>query len=202
MSDLLSPLLEGFHVTGDLAHDAPGFLRHHGREGIARHVEVVVANARKLAAQTGADVEAAVTAAWMHDISRVLPGPAMVEPARLYGVDLLPEELQLPELIHGKLSAVFAERIWGVTDPVVLNAIRCHTTLRPEPSLLDKLLFVADKLSWAPHEAPYLTGLEAALERSLDHAAGYFLDWSMQQGYPVVHPWLREAAAQWARGLG
>lgn len=33
--------------------------------------------------------------------------------------------------------------------------------------------------------------LVAALERSLDKAVSFFLAWSMAQGYPVLHPWLR-----------
>lgn len=198
MPDILTQLFDGFPLTGDLAKDAPAFLRHHGREGIAYHVELVAANAQKLAARTGADERSAVTAAWLHDISRVIPGPAMVEPALYLGVDLVPEERQFPELIHGKLSAVFAEQRFGVHDPLVLDAIRCHTTLRPNPTLLDKLLFIADKLSWAPHEAPYHADLQAALDRSLDQAVWCFLDWSWQQRYPVIHPWLREAYEQFA----
>lgn len=163
MSDLLSQLFEGFTLTGDLSADAPGFLRHHGREAIARHVEMVAANARELARRTGAGEEVALTAAWLHDISRVLPYAKMVEPARRHGLELLPEEIQSPQLIHGKLSVLLAERLFGVHDPVVLDAIRCHTTLRPNPTLLDKLLFIADKRSWLRREAPYHAALEAAL---------------------------------------
>jgi predicted HD superfamily hydrolase involved in NAD metabolism len=197
--DTLSHLFAGFALTGDLATDAPAFLRFHGRDGIARHVSLVAANARQLAARTGAGEQAALSAAWLHDISRVLPEADMVEPARQCGVALLPEEVALPQLVHGKLSAVLAERYFGVEDPVVLDAIRCHTTLRPNPTLLDKVLFIADKLAWAPHEAPYHGALTAALERSLDEAVACFLDWSMAQGYRVVHPWLRQAHAQFCR---
>lgn len=200
MPELLSQLFEGFALTGDLSRDAPAFLRHHGRDGIARHVEMVASNAGKLAQMTGADQQGALTAAWLHDISRAIPYAEMVEPALFYGVALIPEERQSPQLIHGKLSAVFAERVFGVRDPAVLDAIRCHTTLRPNPTLLDKVLFIADKLSWAPHEAPYHGELTAALERSLDQAVACFLAWSWQQRYPVIHPWLREACREFCTG--
>lgn len=196
MTDTLTQLFKGFTFTGDLANDAPAFLRFHGREGIARHVAMVAANAGQIAARTGADEQAALTAAWLHDISRALPYADMVEPARFHGVDLLPEELQAPQLIHGKLSAVIAHKIFGVTDSAILDAIRCHTTLRPNPSLMDKVLFIADKASWAPHEFPQAAGLAAALDESLNRACAYFLDWSWQQRYPVIHPWLRDAYEQ------
>lgn len=213
MEDQLARLFDGFRLTGDLAVDAPGFLRHHGKDAIARHVEWVAANAQRLAARFGADERAAVTAAWLHDISRVLPGADMVEPAEQAGVELLPEERRLPELIHGKLSAVMARRFFGVEDPAVLEAIGCHSTLRAGAGLVVKVLFVADKLAWLPQEAPYMAELEEALGGgplagdmappgagggALDRAVWSFLDWARPR-YPVVHPWLREAHAEFAR---
>ncbi|MFZ5825225.1 MAG: bis(5'-nucleosyl)-tetraphosphatase (symmetrical) YqeK [Bacillota bacterium] len=163
---------------------------------MAHHVEIVAANALELARRTGTPEGPALTAAWLHDISLVLPYAEMAEHARRHGVPLLPEEIQAPQLIHGKLSALMAEQFFGVGDPAVLDAIRCHSTLRPNPTLLDKLLFIADKRSWPPHEAPYQAALEAALTNSLDEAVACFLDWSWQQRYPVIHLWLRQAHAQ------
>lgn len=202
MPDLLLQLVEGFTFTGNLAQDAPAFLCHHGRADLARHTELVAANAEAIATQVGADPQAALAAAWVHDTSQVLPYAAMLEPAFHYGLELLPEERRVPMLLHGKLSAVFAGKLFGVYDPAVLDAVRCHTTLRPDPTLLDKVLFVADKLAWAPHEAPYHTDLETALHRSLDEAVACFLAWLWQQRHPAVHPWMRGAYEQFCLHKG
>lgn len=196
MPDLLLQLVEGFTFTGALATDGPAFLRHHGRDGLAYHVELVAENASAIAAQIGANEQAAAAAGWLHDVSQVLPHAAMVEPAVHFGLEVLPEERRLPMLLHGKLSAVFASKLFGVYDPEVLDAIRCHTTLRPDPTEMDQILFVADKLSWPPDQAPYRAEVERALARSLAEAVACFLNWSWQQPHKVVHPWLRDAYTQ------
>jgi len=82
--------------------------------------------------------------------------------------------------------------------------MRCHTTLRAGSSLLDRVGFVADKLSWDPADAPYHADLVAALGQSLDEAVRCFLEWTWQERarLPVVHPWLREACKEFCTGRG
>lgn len=201
MADWLTRLTADFKVTGDLSVDAPSFLRQHGQSGVADHVERVAAKAGQIAAQVGADREAALTAAWLHDISLVLPATEMLSAAHSASVHVLPEERQAPGLLHGKLSAVFAEQFFRVSDPQVLAAMRCHSTLRAGASLLDRVLFAADKLSWDPEHAPYHDNMAAALAESLDRAVWCFLDWGWQRRaqMAVIHPWFREAHADMAR---
>ena len=70
------------------------------------------------------------------------------------------------------------------------------TTLRPRPTTLDKVLFVADKLAWdQPGTPPYADALQAALEQSLDQATLFFLTylWERRDSLLVIHPWLRAA---------
>lgn len=200
MANRLAHLFQGFTLTGELATDAPAFLRYHGQAGVAAHVELVATNALAIAAQVGVDPAAATTAAWLHDISLVLPYAAMVDMAAEYGVTVLPEEQQVPALLHGKLSAVFAAERFGVQNLAVLAAMRCHTTLRADPTLLDKTLFVADKLSWDPADAPWREELRSALCQSLDHAVWFFLErgWQERERMPVVHPWFEQAHAQFS----
>lgn len=47
-------------------------------------------------------------------------------------------------LLHGEAGAILAESRYGITDPEILEAIRCHITGKPEMSLLAQILFVAD----------------------------------------------------------
>jgi predicted HD superfamily hydrolase involved in NAD metabolism len=201
MPDFVTSLTADFMLTGDLSVDASAFLRHHGLAGVADHVERVAAQARQIAAWAGADREAAVTAAWLHDISLVLPATEMLSAAESAGVDLLPEERQAPGLLHAKLSTIFAEQYFAVTDPQVLAAMACHSTLKAGASLLDRVVFAADKLSWDPEHAPYRHHMATALDESLDRAVWCFLDWGWQRRaqMAVIHPWFRAAYVEMAR---
>ncbi len=80
----------------------------------------------------------------------------------------------------------------------MLSAIECHTTLKGNPSELDKIVFVADKIAWDQSGTPpYLDDLLAALDRSLDQAALVYLDflWDQREQLRVVHPWMVAARA-------
>lgn len=171
------------------------YLAEHGRPDLAAHVARVAANAREIGPTAGVSVDDAVTAAWLHDISQVMDGPAMLAMAEARGLPIAPEERQVPFLLHGPLSAVMAAERFGVTEAAVLNAIRCHTTLRARPTALDQVLFVADKLAWNPADAPYVPALRAALATSLDHAVRWYMayTWERRERLTVVHPRQREA---------
>ena len=96
-------------------------------------------------------------------------------------------------IIHQKLSVVLAHDIFGVTAPDTLSAIGCHTTLKANASLLDKVVFIADKIAWDQSgEPPYWVELQLALDHSLNHAAFCYLDylWQRRVTLRVVHPWL------------
>ena len=119
--------------------------------------------------------------------------------AREFGIEVLPEEDTFPMIIHQKLSVVMASELFGVTDTQTLSAIGCHTTLKRDASLLDKVVFVADKIAWdQPGEPPYLDEILEALEKSIDHAAFVYLDyiWQMRDKLKVLHPWTADAHAQ------
>lgn len=89
-----------------------------------------------------------------------------------------------------------AEDLFKITEPEILSAVGCHTTLRSKASLLDKVLFVADKLEWDQTGIPpYLEEVTDQLQISLDHAAFEYIQylWNRRELLKVVHPWLRDA---------
>ena len=47
-------------------------------------------------------------------------------------------------MVHAKLGAYFAEKEYGVTNKGVLSAITWHTTGRPEMTMLEKIIYIAD----------------------------------------------------------
>lgn len=203
--DIVDKLGIGFTFTGRLQTDVPAFLIHHECPHTAAHVAAVAAEARRIAQVCDVDADLAETAAWLHDISAVIPNRGRIPAAQALGIDVLPEEAQFPLIIHQKLSVSIAAALFGVSDAAVLSAIGCHTTLKAGASRLDKVVFVADKIAWdQPGTPPYLTTLQNALAGSLDHAVRVYLEylWAMRDSLKVIHPWMRDAYLESLRDSG
>jgi predicted HD superfamily hydrolase involved in NAD metabolism len=196
MHTSLAHLIADIQLTGDVAHDVPVFLKHNGRPDTAAHCGAVAAESHRIAALVGADVDAAETAGWLHDVSVIFPSEQRAAIAEQLGIEVLPEEAIFPMIIHQKLSAVLAREIFQIEDAAILSAVGCHTTLKPGARLLDKVLFVADKLAWdQPGYAPFHNDMHAALGRSLDQAALVYLSylWEQRAKLRVLHPWAQAA---------
>ena len=192
----LKSYLGDFQATGDIQADVSKLLLQHGHEHTYHHVKSVAAKAGELARQFGGEVELSEDAAWLHDISTVVPNEERIALAEALNTKVLPEERQFPMIIHQKLSVSFAKAVFGVTDPAVLSAIGCHTTLKAGASLTDKIVFVADKVAWdQPGTLPYQKELIEGLEHSIDTAALAYLDylWHRRGELRVLHPWVTEA---------
>jgi predicted HD superfamily hydrolase involved in NAD metabolism len=193
---LLANLCGNLHLTGNIAEDVSAFLHHHHHPETALHCQHVATAAREVAIVTQTNPTQAHTAGWLHDVSAIFPASERVQIARALGLEVLAEEDRCPMIVHQKLSRLMAQEIFGVTDALILDAVGCHTTLRPQPTTLDKVLFVADKLAWdQPGTPPYAQALQAALARSLDQATLFFLTylWERRDSLLVIHPWLRAA---------
>ena len=98
-----------------------------------------------------------------------------------------------------------AKEVFAISNEVILNAVRCHTTLRANASRIDKILFVADKIKWDQQGIPpYLKDILLAIDSSLDEAAYCYLEylWTSKNQLKVIHPWLREAYFDLKEKLG
>lgn len=133
-------------------------------------------------------------AGYLHDISAIYPNDQRIDVAKRMGIDLYKEEIALPMIIHQKISKAIALNEFKVTDPAILSAIECHTTLKRGYSDLDLVVFIADKIKWDQEgEPPYIAGLMAALDNSLEEAAYYYIEYLLNNDIQVIHPWLNEA---------
>ena len=192
LKDLIFPI----PLTGSIPQDVTAFLTHHNCPHTLDHSDRVAAAAQHLAKQFNADPQAARNAGWLHDISAVIPHNEWITCAESWKIEILPEERQAPVVLHQKLSAYLARQLFHITDPAVLSAVECHTTLRPGASRLDKIVFLADKLEWdQPGNPPYIAELEAALQDSLKEATQCYLSnmWQQRDKLLVIHPWFRAA---------
>ena len=97
-----------------------------------------------LAIQYGSDIEKANVAGLLHDCARCLPDDKMLLKCEKYNLSISEVERRNPYLLHGKLGAYYAENKYGISDADILSAITYHTTGKPDMTLLEKILFVAD----------------------------------------------------------
>lgn len=180
--------------TGNLLADVTAVCQYHQRPKLLQHLICVADEARSLAQRFQVGKEAAYTAGLLHDLGGLVPENERVTLAKRLGLKIYPEEEQVPMLLHGKFSAVFAELFFGVKDAAILNAIVYHTTLHYQPTPLEMVVCLADKIKWdAEGTPPYLNELNAALGKSLSCGAAFFVEYLGKQDLAVVHPWLKEA---------
>lgn len=143
-----------------------------------RHVQRVAAEAVKLAERFGADTDAARLAGLAHDLAAVAPRAEIIAVAEAWGVSLSAADRQIPQVVHGPLAATVLARRLGVRDSSILDAVRYHTVLRPRAALLDKIVFIADKVAFDPTtpRVDYEQAVQEGLERSLDAGVWAYLD--------------------------
>ena len=146
----------------------------------------------------GVDPAQVEVAALLHDIGGVVPRDRMVDLCQILGLSVRPEELQVPMLLHARISEIIAREVYGVDDPAVLQAIRVHTALHGQPTPLDKVVFLADKIEWDQGgEPPYRAELLLALDAGLDAGTCFMLTWmhTHRSELLAILPELREAWA-------
>lgn len=94
------------------------------------------------------DERSVLTAALLHDCAKNLPANSVYldgfTPPTVWG------EIPAP-VLHQYQGAYVAETHFGVSDPSVLNAIRYHTSGRPNMCEMEKLIFLADMLEDERH---------------------------------------------------
>lgn len=169
------------------------------RPRLLAHVRAVARESAALAERFGVDPQPCVLAALCHDLAGVLRPEDMLSMARTLGFWLDPSEELYPFLLHQRFGPILARERLGIDDPAVLSAIACHSTLKPQSSPTDRIVFLADKLAWDQEGVPpYEAAVREALEISLAHAVRTYLDLA----FPTLlhpHAWLIAARAELAR---
>lgn len=182
--------------SNNLAADVDRLLAHYGREVTRQHVPRVTRQAVDLAHRFNVNPEQAQQAALLHDIGGIFERSEMVGLCEALSLSVEAEERQVPLLLHAKLSVVLAQKWQGITDPAILQAIRYHTTLHGQPTPLDEVVFIADKLEWdGPGVPPYHAELSRALETDLSSGVRWMLHWmsTPEAKLLIPHPDLRAA---------
>ena len=153
------------------------------------HVLGTEQEAVRLAERYGADVTKARIAALLHDCTKKLDMDEQLALCRHYGIPLDELEQKALKLLHSKTGAAIARDVFAVDDDVY-NAIMYHTTGKPDMTLLEKIIYLADYIE-PSRDFPGVEDLRRAVHADLDRGLLKALDDSirdMQQwGNPVHH---------------
>ncbi len=149
-----------------------------------------------LAYRYGADPEKARIAAILHDCAKYVPHHRMILECEEAGCPVSDSERKNPALLHAKLGAIYAEKLFGIQDPEILSAILWHTTGKPDMSLLEKIIYIADYMEPNRDKSPILPEVRAEAFRNLDLCLYRIMDGMMAYlagGLDPVDPMTKNA---------
>ncbi len=142
------------------------------------HVVGCEAEAVNLAMRWGEDPENAAEAGILHDITKKLVLSDQLILCRKYGIINDTAEEENVKLLHAKTGAAIAKDLFNISDEIY-DAIRWHTTGKPDMTLLEKIIYMADyiepnrdfegveklrKLAYEDLDKAMALGLEMSLE--------------------------------------
>lgn len=159
------------------------------------HTLSVAYTAANLAACHGGDIEKALVAGMLHDCAKGLPDHKLLEHCEKHHIPVSKEERRKPSLLHAKVGSYLAHKKYRVSDTDILNAICYHTTGRPEMSLLEKIIFVADYMEPGRRQAPRLEQIRRTSYADLDQAVLMILEDTLaylQESSSVIDQTTRE----------
>lgn len=165
------------------------------REDVLKHVEDVANIAIALARAYNLDIVKTKLAALLHDISGVMTPQEMYDFAKTRGLEIDPAEEKYHALLHQRVSKIIAQEEYDITDSDILSAIECHTTLKKNASMYDKVIFIADKISWDTKGVPsYDDLLKGGSAETLVEACYLYIKYQFDNNLLVMaHQWLIDA---------
>lgn len=134
------------------------------------HTLGVEFTAAAMAMKFGADIDRTELAGLLHDCAKCIDDEEKIDECKKYGIEISDVEKRNPFLIHSKLGAVYAKKKYGVDDAEILSAITYHTTGRPDMTLIEKIVFIADYIEPARDKAKNLSEIRKIAFEDIDEA--------------------------------
>ena len=165
------------------------------------HVAGCESEAIELARRWGEDPDLAAEAGILHDITKRLSYEEQLNLCAKYDMICDHAELAAPKLLHAKTGAAVAGDRFGCGDAVV-SAIRWHTTGKPDMTLLEKIIYLADYIE-PTRDFPGVAELRELAYQDIDRAMLLGLQMSVDEirrdGREPYHDTLD--ALEWYRGI-
>lgn len=86
----------------------------------------------------------ALVAGLLHDCAKNYPDKELLEHCLRLKLPLSDYEKRIPELLHAVYGAYLAREEYGITQEDILLAVRNHTLGRPNMTLLEQIVYLAD----------------------------------------------------------
>lgn len=134
------------------------------------HTIGVAYTAAALAMRYGADIEKAQLAGILHDNAKCIPYEKAMQLSEKYNIPLNDAEKANPALLHSKIGAYLAMHKYKINDKEIIRAILYHTTGRPNMTLIEKIIYIADYIEPRRHKAQNLTEIRRLAFIDIDKA--------------------------------
>lgn len=132
------------------------------------HTMGVMYTCAALAMVHGCDLTQAQTAGLLHDCAKCIPNKKKLKMCSQHKIPVTEFEKTHPFLLHAKLGAYVAKAKYGVTDQEILSSITWHTTGKPDMTLLEKIVYIADYIEPKRDKAPNLAFVRKLAFQDLD----------------------------------
>lgn len=133
-----------------------------------QHTIGVRYTAQSMAMRFGLDIEQAGYAGVLHDCAKYLSDSQMLLECQKNQIRCSEMEKRKPSLLHAKLGAFYAKKIYGIIEEEVLSAIRWHTTGKPGMSELEKVVYIADYIEPGRRILPHMEEIRKMAFINLD----------------------------------
>lgn len=133
-----------FEARKKYFNEIEDFLKKNLKQSRFRHTLGVANAAACLAMRYKEDVDKAYIAGLFHDCAKCFDDSKTIKLCKKYNVELNEFEKENLFIVHGKLGAAIAAKEFAIDDEELLNGIRFHTTGRPEMTLFEKIIYLAD----------------------------------------------------------
>lgn len=128
----------------------------------------VMYTAAALAMRYDADVNRCMVAGLLHDCAKCLSSAEKIEACEMYHLPISEVERCNPGLLHAKLGAYYMETYYQIEDKMLLDAVTYHSTGRPDMTLYDKIIYIADYIEPHRNKAPDLDRVRKLAFTDLD----------------------------------
>lgn len=143
------------------------------------HTLGVAYTAAGLAFAYEADAKKAFVAGLLHDCAKCLSHQKRLSVCKKNHIEVTETEKENPVLLHAKVGAFYANEKYGIDDVDVIHSILYHTTGRPDMSVLEKIIYVADYIEPHRKKLPRLTEIRKMAYVDLDMAVYMILENSL-----------------------
>ncbi|MDD7739710.1 MAG: bis(5'-nucleosyl)-tetraphosphatase (symmetrical) YqeK [Fusicatenibacter sp.] len=144
------------------------------------HTLGVMFTAASMAMVWDVDLTRARVAGLLHDCAKCIPNEKKISMCKKNEIPVTSFELANPFLLHAKLGAYLAEKKYDVSDPEILSAITWHTTGKPDMTMLEKIIYIADYIEPARNKAPHLEKVRRLAFSDIDECMYQILKDSME----------------------